>query len=48
MKNKDIKDNLFLKTSMYLFNIFIESKDDIHITAIVTCSDTSLLFSKKL
>ena len=46
-KSKDIKDNCFLKISMYLFNVFNESRDNDNITTIMTCLDTNPFFSKK-
>ena len=45
---KGFKNNCFLKISMYLLNIFNESKDNNNITTILTCLDTNPGFSKKL
>ena len=39
-----VKDNCFSKMPMYLFNIYKESKNNDHITAILTCSDTNFDF----
>ena len=42
MENKiDIKDNCFLKMSLYLLNIFSESKDNAYVTTKLTCLDTN-------
>ena len=43
-KSQDIKDNYFLKMSVYLSNIFNESEDN-YITTVLTCLDTNPLFS---
>ena len=37
----DIKDNCFLKISMYRFDVFKESKGNDDITTILTCLDTN-------
>ena len=48
VEQKDIKDSCFLKMSMYLFNIFKESKDNDQIISILTYSDKTYTPTCKL
>ena len=47
VEKKYIKDKCYLKISMYLFTFFNESKDNYHITTILTCLDSNPRFYLK-
>ena len=47
VEKKYIKDNCYLKISMYLFIFFNESKDNYHITTILICLDLNPRFYLK-